>query len=159
MRKLKMYLDSSIIIFSDAREAPEYMEITREFFEHYLDEYDVFISEIVLLELDNITNAKQKETLFNILNNYDLNVYAEFTDEIENLANRYIMEGTIPEKDLQDALHTAFATYYEFDILLSWDYKNLVNIKKQLQINGVNEAQGYTKQIHLLNPMGVMNEK
>jgi predicted nucleic acid-binding protein len=159
MRKLKMYLDSSIIIFSDAREATEYKDITQEFFEHYLDEYDVYISEILLLELNKMTHIKRKETLFNILSNYDLNVYAEFTDEIEDLANHYIMEGAILEKNLEDALHVAFATYYEFDILLSWDYKNIVNIRKQLQVNAINETQGYTKQIHLLNPMGVMYEK
>jgi len=58
-----------------------------------------------------------------------------------------------------DALHIAFATYYEFDILLSWNFKHLANIKKQMAINSVKQGEGYSKKFHLLNPMEVLYEK
>lgn len=36
MKKLKVYIDTSIISFLFAEDAPEYMRITRDFFENYL---------------------------------------------------------------------------------------------------------------------------
>ncbi len=38
MRKLKIYLDTSISNFLYAEDAPEYMEV-KEFFTHYLYDY------------------------------------------------------------------------------------------------------------------------
>ena len=159
MRKLKVYLDTSIINFVDAEDAPEYMAITRDFFNNYLDEYDIYISEIVILEIEKTSNPERKKTLLHIVDKYSLKVYAELNNEIETLANQYIKENVISEKKFEDALHLAFSTFYEFDILLSWNFRHLANIRKQMLINAINEKQGYTKQLHLLNPMEVIYEK
>jgi hypothetical protein len=58
-----------------------------------------------------------------------------------------------------DALHLAYATYYEFDILLSWNFKHLANIRKQEQVNLINLENGYRKQLIMTNPMEVLFEK
>ena len=79
--------------------------------------------------------------------------------EIEYLAKKYVESGIIPENKLEDALHIAFATHYEFDILLSWNFKHLANIKKQIEVNAVNETEGHTKTLNLLNPMEMLYEK
>ena len=75
------------------------------------------------------------------------------------LANRYLETGVIPENKYEDALHIAFSTYYDFDILLSWNFRHLANIKKQAQINSINKIEGYYKELNLYNPMEVMYEK
>lgn len=154
-----MYLDTSIINFVNAMDAPEYMDITRDFFDNYLNEYDVYISEIVILEIEKNSNTERKKALLQIIEKYGLKVYAELNNEIEALANQYIKENVIPEKKFEDALHIVFSTYYEFDILLSWNFRHLANIKKQILVNAINEKQGYTRQLHLLNPMEVIYEK
>ena len=46
---MKIYLETSVINFLFAEDAPEKMKITEEFF-NIIDEYEVFISDIVLLE-------------------------------------------------------------------------------------------------------------
>jgi hypothetical protein len=53
------------------------------------------------------------------------------TDEIKRLAKLYVNEGIIPAKKDDDALHIAYSTFYEMDILLSWNYKHLANIFKR----------------------------
>ena len=53
MKKLKMYLDTSIISFVYADDAPEKQSITLEFFEKYLSVYDVYISDLVVTEIEN----------------------------------------------------------------------------------------------------------
>jgi hypothetical protein len=93
-----------------------------------------------------------------IIEKFNLSIYDEINSEILELAQKYIDTKIIPEKYLDDAQHIAFAVYYEFDILLSWNFKHLANINKQILINGINMLLGYTKQIYLLNPMEVIDE-
>ena len=53
MKKLKIYLDTPIISFVFADDAPEKQSITNEFFEKYLSAYDVSVSSVVLAEIEN----------------------------------------------------------------------------------------------------------
>ena len=50
MKKLTIYLDTSIINFLFADDAPEKRDITKEFFDEYVKTgyYDVFVSPIVI---------------------------------------------------------------------------------------------------------------
>ena len=57
MKKLKVYLDTSIISFMYADDSLEKQSITREFFEKYLTVYDVYISDLVLTEIESTRNA------------------------------------------------------------------------------------------------------
>ena len=159
MRKLKIYLDTSVINFLFADDAPEYKKITVDFFENYINEYKVYLSEVVLTEIANTLVAEKRKKLQSAITKYNLQVYDKLNAEIEQLALTYIEEKIVPSNKLFDALHIAYATYYEFDVLLSWNFKHLANIRKQIQVNAANEKFGYTKKLNLLNPMEVIYEK
>lgn len=159
MRKLKVYLDTSIINFLFADDAVEYMRITKEFFKNYIHDYHIYISEIVHVEIKRTKDKKKKALLESAIQDYQIEVYDTLNNDIEALARKYVKERAIPETKFDDALHIAFATYYEFDILLSWNFKHLANIKKQMEINSINEREGYSKQLYLLNPLEVIYEK
>ena len=158
MRKLKIYLDTSVINFLLADDALEYKTVTEEFFNNYLDKYEVFISEIVYVEISRTKNEERKQQLLKALKKYRLEVYDTLNNEIESLANSYIESGIVPQNKLDDALHIAFGVYYDFDILLSWNFKHISNIKKQVQINALNKTLGYFKDLNLFNPMEVIYE-
>ena len=159
MKKLKVYLDTSIINFVTADDAPVYRDITLEFFNNYFEDYDIFISEIVYLELNKTTDKNRKNILLNTLKEYNLKIYDELNNEIEDMAKDYIENKLIPQKKYEDALHIAYSTYYEFDILLSWNFKHLANIKKEIEINSFNNLNGYEKKLNLTNPMELIYEK
>jgi predicted nucleic acid-binding protein len=159
MKKLKIYLDTSIINFLFADDAADYQAVTIDFFQNYLYEYEVYISEIVYLEINKTGNSEKKKRLLDAVKRYELVVYDRVNDDIENLAEIYIKSGVIPPGKFEDALHIAFCTYYDFDVLLSWNFKHLANIKKQMEINFINKTQGYVKDLHLFNPMEVVYEK
>ncbi len=159
MRKLKIYLDTSVINFLFADDAPDYMKATIDFFDNYLNEFDAFISDVVLAEIKRTPDAQKRDLLMSTIEKYKLRIYNNLTEEIESMATGYIDKGIIPVKKIDDALHIAFATYYEFDILLSWNFKHLSNIKKQKEINIVNLNNGYCKPLVLINPLEVIYEK
>ena len=157
-KKLKIYLDTSVINFLFSEQSPEKRDITIEFFEKYLEYYDVFISEVVVAEIQQTKNIEKRNILFSAIDKYKIEYYNSINDEISNLANVYIGKKVIPEKKFEDALHIAFSTYYEFDILLSWNFRHLANINKQEKINIINQSLGFRKQLLLLNPMEVIYE-
>jgi len=52
MKKLRIYLDTSVINFLFADDAPEKRDITRKFFEKQIADYDVFVSAVVMDEIN-----------------------------------------------------------------------------------------------------------
>lgn len=159
MRKLKIYLDTSVINFLFAGDAPDYMKATIDFFDNYLGDFDAYISDVVLSEIKRTQDVEKKELLLSAIKRYNLQVYSDLNEEIETMAIEYTNLGIIPMKKFDDAMHIAFSTYYEFDILLSWNFKHLSNIKKQREVNVVNIKNGYSKPLVLINPLEVIYEK
>lgn len=156
MKKLKIYLDTSVINFLFADDTPDFKKITEDFFKEYFGRYDIFVSDIVLLEINKTVDQEQKSRLLSVIDDYPFKILEIANNEaIGYLSELYIKEGVIPQKKKEDALHIAVATVYEMDILLSWNFKHLANIKKQININAINEKEGYLKKLSLLSPLEV----
>ncbi len=161
MKKLKMYLDTSIISFMYADDAPEKQGLTNEFFKKYLSVYDVYVSSLVLTEIENTQDAALRKKLLDVVKEYDLaviNIEPEDQERIFDLARMYVKERISPQRKFDDAMHVAICAYYEFDVLLSWNFRHLANIDKQIRVNAANKTQGYLKELFLLNPMEVIYE-
>ena len=69
--------------------------------------------------------------------------YEELTEEAVNLARKYIVEGVIGEGKLVDAEHIAIATINRVDVLVSWNFRHIVNLSKIRGYNSVNLKYGY----------------
>ena len=74
MEKLKIYLDTSVISFVFAEDSPEKQAVTCEFFDDYLDKYKVFISHLVLTEIEQTQNIQLKNKLKNVVKKYNLEI-------------------------------------------------------------------------------------
>jgi hypothetical protein len=159
VKKLKIYLDTSVINFLFADDAPDFKKITEDFFKDYFNNYDIYISDIVLLEIEKTEDQEKKSLLLSVIDNYPFKII-DITDnkDVKYLSELYVKEEVIPRKKKEDAIHIAVATAYEMDILLSWNFKHLANIKKQLLINSLNEREGYLKKLYLLSPLEVEYE-
>lgn len=162
MKKIKIYLDTSIINFLFADDAPEKQDITVNFFKNYVKPivYDVFISPVVMDEIAKTSDTIQKEKLYSVIKEYQLKILdiEEHIPELKRLAQCYIDRNIIPVKKLEDALHIAICTMYECDVLLSWNYKHLANINKERRITSVNLDEGYTHLFRMCTPMEVEYE-
>jgi hypothetical protein len=67
----------------------------------------------------------------------------EVTDEVVELHEAYLDTAVVSRRYADDALHVALATVARADVLVSWNFRHLVNPVRVRAFNGVNIAQGY----------------
>jgi hypothetical protein len=65
------------------------------------------------------------------------------TPEAEDLATAYIADGAIGPRMHADALHIALATVARVDVLVSWNFRHIVNLKRIHAYNAVNLKNSY----------------
>lgn len=63
--------------------------------------------------------------------------------EAEALAAAYIEDGAIAARMRIDALHIALATVARVDVLVSWNFKHIVNLRRIRAYNAVNLKKGF----------------
>jgi predicted nucleic acid-binding protein len=159
MKKLRIYLDTSVINFLFADDSPDFQKATAEFFEKYASDYELFISEIVPLEIERTPDVVHRQKLLGALHRYPITMLtSESRTEVERLAKVYVSHSIMPAAKFEDALHVAYATVHEMDILLSWNFKHLANVRRERLISAVNQAEGYWHLMRLLSPLEVEDE-
>ena len=165
MRKLKVYLDTSIINFLFADDSPEYQRITELFFENVVakGKIDTYISNVVIDEIHQTEDQRRRDLLLGIIAKYKnikiLVAENEILDDIAFLGENYIKSGIIPEKKTADSFHVAYSTVFQMDILLSWNFKHLANINKEQKIAILNRTLGYNYPFRMANPLEVYYEE
>ena len=65
------------------------------------------------------------------------------TAEAKALADRYIAEKVVGQSSLVDCRHIAIATINHADILVSWNFKHIVNVNRIRGYNAINMLMGY----------------
>lgn len=66
VKNLKVYLDTSVISFLFATDSPDFRRITESFFTSYSNAYQLFISDIVLLELNKSTDGALRQKMLDV---------------------------------------------------------------------------------------------
>jgi len=113
------------------------------------------LSDLTLKEIEDAP-SEIKEILDSIS---EINIeYVELDDEARFLANKYVEEKAIGEKFLVDSQHIAIATINRNDVLVSWNFKHIVNLRSIRLYNSTNLKYGYPT-IEIRSPREVINEK
>jgi rRNA-processing protein FCF1 len=159
MRKLNVYLDTSVINFLFADDAPDKKKITEEFFNDYVakGKFNTYVSSVVIEEIERTKDEEKRDKLLSVITQYDLSII-QLSDEAKELAKKYIKEKIIPEKKVEDARHLAISTINDIDALVSWNFKHLANMNKERLVLGVNIKDGYKYPLRLITPLEVMGE-
>jgi predicted nucleic acid-binding protein len=165
MKKLKVYLDTSIINFLYADDSPHYRKATEVFFENIIstNKVDAYISSVVIDEINKTENMDHRNALLETFEKYSniktIFTENETTEEIAFLADAYVKNSIIPQNKAADAFHVAYSTLFQMDILLSWNFKHLANINKEHKIMTLNRTLGYNYPFRMANPLEVYFEK
>lgn len=141
--KQKVYIETSVISYLTAKPSRDlivaaHQQITNEWWEYALPNYDAFISPIVIEEISrgdvNAVQLRIDKTLtFPIL---------EILPEVKSLAETYFTALTIPEKARADAYHLATASWHGIDFIVSWNCTHIVNGRIKMLIEEINARQG-----------------
>jgi len=147
-KKISLYPDTSIFggYYDDA-----FMQDTRLLFKKIEDgKYDVFVSSLTQTELKNAPDDVKK-----LLNKIEWQPLA-ITPDCEFLADEYIKENVVGATSRDDCIHIATATINNIDILVSWNFKHIVNVERIRGYNSVNMRHGYKHlDIHSPKEMGL----
>lgn len=152
MVKPRIYVDTSVIggCLDD-----EFKAYSGQLFEEFISgKKRIVISDIVLFELEGAPE-NVKEVLSSIP---DGSIeYVFLNEESITLANTYLKEGVIAESSLSDARHIAIATIERVDVLVSWNFKHIVNLNRIHLLNSVNLKLGYPI-LEIRSPLEVIYE-
>lgn len=73
------------------------------------------------------------------------------------LAEAYMAARLVPPQKRNDARHIALATVADLDALVSWNFRDMVNLKKKSIVHSVNAKFGY-RLIDIISPLEVPRE-
>jgi predicted nucleic acid-binding protein len=134
----RIYTDTSVI---GGCLDEEFEEPSQQLFDRFRSGQDiVVISELTLLELEGAPN-EVREVLERVPSSYREDV--EFTEAAADLAERYLQAEVVGRASRLDAQHIATATVHRADVLVSWNFKHVVNLNRIQGYNSVNLRQGY----------------
>ena len=150
MRKLRVYIDTSVI---GGCLDPEFSNDSVSLMEQFKSQKMIAIlSETLFDELE-----KAPKDVQNIINQFPKQAVEEVsaTQEAVNLAKNYVSSGAIPQHSYSDALHIAIASVHDVDVLVSWNFKHIVNLNRIHAYNSVNLKEGY-KTLEIRSPKEVL---
>lgn len=136
MKKLKIYIDSSV--FGGCFE-PEFEKYSNQLYQIFQREEAIpVVSGVVYSEIEKAPDYVQKKL-------FDLKgiVLATLNPEIVRLTELYLKEKIVTRKYTDDATHIAISTYHQVDVLVSWNFKHIVNLRRIHLFNGINLKEGY----------------
>lgn len=150
---MKLYFDTSVFggYFDE-----EFEFWTRPLFAEVLDgRHQIVVSGILIAELE-----RAPSNVRNYFNEFPPEHYVikPLDEEVRALAQHYLDEKVIPPKFETDALHIACATIERVDIIVSWNFKHMVNVTRIRGYNSVNLRNDYPE-IDIRSPKELYNEK
>lgn len=156
-RKIKIYLDTSVVSYLQQDDSPEKTVATERFWSklRQRDDVDVYMSDVTFAELNkchepklSFMKQKVRELDFTLLKK---------DENAEKLAEQIIRLGILTEKSHDDCYHIAIAVLEECDYIVSWNFKHLVNIKTINGIRAISNLQGYGS-IDIVSPEMMFQE-
>ncbi len=82
--------------------------------------------------------------------------YIRLTQEAANLADQYIAAKVVGQTSRADCQHIAMATLAKADVLVSWNFKHIVNLDRIRGYNGINYQLGHNM-IEIRTPKEVIS--
>lgn len=146
-----IYVDTSV--FGGAFDS-EFHLWTTLFFNKIVDsDIKIVLSDVAEDELKNapgnvkdFVNSIPEKNIFKV----------ELTEEAIQLAEKYLIEKVVGKTSRTDCYHIAIASVLKVDLLVSWNFKHIVNINRIKGYNAVNMMNDYHT-IEIRNPREVFD--
>lgn len=143
---MRIYVDTSVFGGCFDPEFEVWSNLLMDFFK--MGKYKAVISEVSEFEL-KYAPAHVKQILSEIPGK-NIEV-AKLTNEAKLLSESYLKEKIVTKKSMADTQHIAIATVQNVDLLVSWNFKHIVNYDRIRLYNAVNLKYGY-RILEIRNP-------
>lgn len=142
--KVSLYLDTSIpnALFKTPEERKE---ATSLFFQEIIPRYEVFVSELVVGEIEATPDTAHRNLLLNSVKNFSVLLAST---EAEKLAGEYLKYIKIPEPD---ALHIAISTVECIGYLVTWNMEHMAKERTRRIVDNVNFLCGLSR-LYIVTP-------
>jgi hypothetical protein len=150
--RLRIYADTSVI---GGCLDPEFQEASRKLFDMFVAGDHVLVtSDITAAELEFAPDAVKDVVITVPPENRRV---VSTSAEAKRLAELYVAAGVVPKWCWTDARHIALATLSDVDVLVSWNFKHIVNLQRIRGYNAVNAGLGY-QQLEIRTPREVVGD-
>ena len=146
-RKLKTYLDTSVISALFDERNPERKSLTESFFNE-IESFAPSVSEITIAEIERTPDPALRSEMKEVAMQFPA---LPITDDVEGLADEYVRYGAVPDSYLEDAYHIAVAVINEMDCILSWNFRHIVRRKTRDIVKMVNTVNAF-RHIEIMTP-------
>jgi predicted nucleic acid-binding protein len=151
---MRLYLDTSVIGAVSDEEMPERIRITRALLDSIVEgKHTGIISNIVLEEIDRCPQ-ELKEKLVAEIQKIPVLVISEDENSAQ-LFETYEKEDFIRKGARLDLRHLAVATAGGVDAVVSWNFRDIVNIRTRRAVHAINLRLGYPL-IEIVSPEEVI---
>jgi len=151
MKKERVYIDTSIVGgYFDT----EFEVETKLLFNRLTDKKIIFVvSDLLDIELEQAPKRVK-----NLLYKYSDDSFERvaLSKEAKVLGELYVKEKVVGPTSIEDCYHIAMATINNVDVLASWNFKHIVNLKRIKGYNAVNLKSGYNL-LEIRNPKDLID--
>lgn len=148
-------VETSVWSFVFAEDAPEYRAQMLDFFARCRGGLvQPVISGVVLAELSRCEEPLRADLLSVVKENDP--ILLQDSDEAVRLAEAFLQQQVVPEGKPEDAQHVAYAFVGEVDVLVSWDFRHIANVRRAHRFNAVAQLEGYTRRLDIVSPAEVL---
>ena len=155
--KLRLYLDTSVVGAVCDPGPEERVVATRRLLDGLKQGFwEGYISVLVLEEVSWAPDSVRQQ-ITSELQGSSLSVLEESAESIA-LARAYVHAHAIPSQYEDDARHIAIATVNDIKVIVSWNFRHMVNIERKQKLNSVNLREGFPL-IDLVSPWEISHEE
>lgn len=142
--KPRIYLETTVVSYYVSRPSRDlviagHQEATRVFWESLDDQFEPYVSGLVLREAGK-GDADQAHARLEALKGYPV---LDIDDRAELLARILIDSKAIPKEYPEDALHVAVAAVNGMEIIATWNFAHLNNPFIRKSVRRAVESEGY----------------
>ena len=147
----RVYIDTSVV---GGQFDKEFSADTIPFFDAVKSGlFVIIISDLLEIELSRAPQ-QVKDFLITLPEQHIESI--RLTQEASDLADQYIKANVVGPTSRADCQHIAMATLTKADVLVSWNFKHIVNLDKIRGYNGINYQLSYNM-IEIRTPKEIIN--
>jgi predicted nucleic acid-binding protein len=143
--KARLYLETTVPSYLTGWPSRDliragHQQVTREWWQHRRNDFDVYISQLVLDEAAAGDPAAARERLVALQDLPQLDI----TEDVSALAEALVASLALPSKASTDAAHIALAAVHGMHFLLTWNCTHIANAEMTVTIAKVCQEHGFT---------------